>query len=94
MCFYWYSENQGCLNGGGQLRDEKNILSKELFEKVQKSYDSVIMKNPTDNEFLSKFYDKNPNGNHETELLENIKKKIHTSYRQIEKSSASLTIKW
>ena len=89
-CSYQFVEimacPSGCLNGGGQIRDEKNILSKELFSKVNDMYNSVPIKHPNDNEFLKKMY--------ENENEEILKKKVHTTYHEIEKLTTSMIIKW
>ncbi len=77
------------------MRDEKNILSKELFEKVQKSYKSVLIKSPSDNEFLNKFYEKASTiDENDAELHKHTRQLFHTSYQQIEKMHVSLAIKW
>ena len=82
-------ETLGCLNGGGQLREEKtNTLSKELFAKVEELYNSLPKRTPNENEFLRKFYEQNEKDN------DKLKKMFFTSYHEVEKFSNSLAIKW
>jgi iron only hydrogenase large subunit-like protein len=89
-CSYQFIEimacPSGCLNGGGQIRDEKSILSKQLFSKVNDMYNSVPIKLPDDNTFLKKVY--------ENENEEILKEKFHTTYHEIEKITTSMIIKW
>jgi hypothetical protein len=79
------------LNGGGQIRDQKtNTLSKELLEKVESVYNSVISQTPNENVFLKELY--------ETDWLKNdleiVKAQLYTSYHQVEKITNGLVIKW
>ena len=89
-CTYHFVEimacPSGCLNGGGQIRDEKNILSKELFSKVNEMYNLAPIKLPNDNKFLKNFY--------ENEYEEKYKKYFYTTYHEVEKLSTSMIIKW
>ena len=78
--------SSGCLNGGGQIRDEKNILSKELFSKVNEMYNTVEIKQPNENEYLKKIY--------ENENEDKLKKLFKTTYNEIEKLTTSMIIKW
>jgi iron only hydrogenase large subunit-like protein len=94
-CSYDYVEimacPSGCLNGGGQVRDEStNTLSKELLEKVESLYYSVQNKIPENNQFVHKLYDEWLN--HESQ--DEIKRNLHTTYHEVEKFTNGLTIKW
>lgn len=82
---------QGCLNGGGQIRDEKtDILSKELLEKVEGVYNSVRDKIPNENIFIKRLYE----SDWLKDDLEMIQKNLHTKYHEVEKISNGLAIKW
>ena len=84
-------EDKGCLNGGGQIRDERtNALSKELLDKVEKVYNSVQTKKPEENLFVKKLYEQDWLKND----LEIIKANLYTSYHQVEKITNGLAIKW
>ena len=94
-CNYDYVElmacPSGCLNGGGQIREEStNKLTKELFAKVESLYNSIRPCLPDENVLVKKLY--------ESEWLNNddvvIKKNLHTSYHEIEKFTNGLAIKW
>lgn len=79
------------MNGGGQIRDQKtNTLSKELLEKVESVYNSVINRTPNENVYLKELY--------ETDWLKNdleiVKAQLYTSYHQVEKITNGLAIKW
>ncbi len=90
-CYFIGNKFKGCLNGGGQIRDEKtNTLSKEMLDKVEQVYDSVKKQSPNDNIFVKNLY--------ETEWLkndaDNIKKNLHTNYHEVEKVTNGLAIRW
>jgi iron only hydrogenase large subunit-like protein len=95
-CQYHYVEimacPSGCLNGGGQIRDEKtNTLSKELLEKVEKVYNSVRMQTPqNENLFVKSLYESEWLNNQE----ESVRKNLHTNYHEVEKMTNGLAIKW
>lgn len=96
-CSYHYIEimacPSGCLNGGGQLRDDNtNTLSKELLDKVTYLYNSVPKMLPEENKFLKEFYDLINNESNSSQQL--LKKYFYTSYQEIKKLNNSLTIKW
>jgi iron only hydrogenase large subunit-like protein len=95
-CPYHYIEimacPSGCLNGGGQLRDDNtNTLSKELLDKVTNLYNSVPKMLPENNRFLKEFYDLINDESNSQELL---RKYFYTSYHEVKKLDNSLAIKW
>ncbi|CAF0716024.1 unnamed protein product [Brachionus calyciflorus] len=94
-CHYHYIEimacPSGCLNGGGQIRDEStNSLSKELFEKVENIYYSVKAQILRDNIFVKSLYESDWLNNDEI----NLKRNLHTTYHEVEKITNGLSIKW
>lgn len=97
-CPYQYVEIMacplGCLNGGGQIRDKMtNTLNKELFEKLDSLYNSVINHNADyraeTNSLIEKMYDEWLGKDAKA-----IDKHLHTSYNVIEKMNNNLMIKW
>jgi iron only hydrogenase large subunit-like protein len=97
-CNYHYVEimacPSGCLNGGGQLREESsNLLSKEILTKVKDVYSSVNNTIEDDKEMVqvyqSLYSDKWLNNN-----SENIEKYLKTSYHEIKKDNDNLNINW
>lgn len=93
-CHYDYVEimacPSGCLNGGGQLRDDStNSLSKQVLQQVESLYNSVKLQSPG-HSFVKSLY--------ESEWLassdESRQKHLYTSYREIEKNKSGLSIKW
>ena len=81
----------GCLNGGGQVRDENtNTLSQEVLNKVESLYKSVRKQRPGENMFVKNLYESEWLNNE----AESIRKNLHTTYREVEKANNGLTIKW
>ena len=81
----------GCLNGGGQLRDENTkTLSKEIFAKVEAIYNSVDIRVPEENKLVTDLYNKKWLAND----LSKISKYLYTSYHEIEKTNNGLLVKW
>ncbi len=78
---------KGCLNGGGQIRDENTRnLSKDLFDKVDKAYNSLRFEHPeTSNSLYSDWL---------TNDLTRINQNLYTQYHQVEKLNNALTVKW
>lgn len=94
-CQYHYVEimacPSGCLNGGGQIRDEQtNTLSKDLLERVEKVYNSVRNQAANENLFVKSLYEDEWLNNEASE----INKHLHTTYHQVEKITNGLSIKW
>jgi len=94
-CSYDYIEvmacPSGCLNGGGQIRDETtNTLSKNLLEQVETLYHSIRSQNLNENIFVKNLYELDWLKNE----TENVKKHLHTGYHVIEKNTNGLAIKW
>lgn len=95
LCQYQYIEimacPSGCLNGGGQLRDENTkTLSKELLAKVEAVYSSVESRQPEDSSLFKDLYYEKWLANDEAR----IKKHLHTSYHAVEKLNNGLAVKW
>jgi iron only hydrogenase large subunit-like protein len=99
MCPYDFVEVMacplGCLNGGGQIRDKQTqTLDKDLFQKVDLVYNSVVNTDPIFrlkiDDFINKLY--------QEEWLKRdpslIKKHLHTTYHEIPKIDSNLNIKW
>lgn len=94
-CPYQYVEimacPSGCLNGGGQIRDENTkSLSKELLSNVQIVYDSIHSKSMNQNKITSELYDKKwLDGDKQS-----IQKLLHTQYHKVENVENGLIVKW
>ena len=93
-CSYHYVEimacPSGCLNGGGQIRDtDSNLLTKELFNKVETIYNSLPIKLSSIRDIEQYYIEWLNDGDEDL-----IKKHLHTKYHQVEKLNNALTIKW
>ena len=93
-CSYHYVEimacPSGCLNGGGQIRDtDSNLLTKELFNKVETIYNSLPIKLSSISDIEQYYIEWLNDGDEDL-----IKKHLHTKYHQVEKLNNALTIKW
>ena len=84
----------GCLNGGGQIRDETtNSLSKDLFIKVDQLYNSVEKKYVHQSELVDKVFPQCDTSG--SEASEDPRAKyFYTSYHAVESTNNALTIKW
>lgn len=79
----------GCLNGGAQIRPEKNQQQKELTAELEEIY-KALPKSQPDNEEIKLIYDKFFDGTGSDKAQE----LLHTSYHAVEKMSTALNIKW
>lgn len=41
LCYYCVNIIVGCLNGGGQVRPDESVASKELLDRVEAIYSAV-----------------------------------------------------
>lgn len=93
-CQYHYVEvmacPSGCLNGGAQIRPEKNQHQRELTAELEQVYRSLPQSKP-DNEEVSLIYKQLLNGRGKGESVQQL---LHTSYHAVEKISTALNIKW
>lgn len=86
---YYFVNNLGCLNGGGQLRPVGDETAKEVLENVKTTYDLVSAREPWENPAVEKLY-LNWLGGKDSDIA---KKLLHTQYHEIEKLPTTLT-KW
>lgn len=79
----------GCLNGGAQIRPEKNQQQRELTAELEQIY-RLLPKSTPDNKENKEIYEKFFDGcsSEKTQEL------LHTSYHAVEKMSSALIIKW
>lgn len=79
----------GCLNGGAQIRPEKNQQQRELSAELEEVYRSLPKANPDSddvNAVYREFF-----GGKESEKVQQL---LHTTYHAVEKMSTALNIKW
>lgn len=79
----------GCLNGGAQIRPEKNQQQRELTAELEQIYRSLPQSQP-DNDDVKLIYDEFLNG----AGSEKAQELLHTSYHAVEKMATALNIKW
>lgn len=79
----------GCLNGGAQIRPQKNQQQRELTAELEALYKSLPKAEP-DNDDVKLVYDEFFNGPGSDE----VQQLLHTSYHAVEKMSTALNIKW
>ncbi|XP_065200810.1 cytosolic Fe-S cluster assembly factor narfl [Planococcus citri] len=80
----------GCINGSAQVRPSDGVTSKEMIEKLKKMYYelpkcSVQKSNETALQVCDKWIRNDD---------DKFKSMLHTSYHAVQKSAASLNIKW
>ena len=79
----------GCLNGGAQIRPEKNQQQRELTMELEELYRSLPHSTPENkevNEIYENFFEGKNSGK--------VQDLLHTSYHAVEKMSTALNIKW
>ena len=79
----------GCLNGGAQIRPEKNQQQRELTAELELIYRSLPKAEP-DNEDVKKVYEEFFDG----AASDKVQQLLHTSYHAVEKMTTALNIKW
>lgn len=79
----------GCLNGGAQIRPEKNKQQRELTAELEEMYRKLPKSQP-ENEDVKVIYEKFFNG----AASDKVQELLHTSYHAVEKMSTALNIKW
>ncbi|XP_060116890.1 cytosolic iron-sulfur assembly component 3 [Heteronotia binoei] len=80
----------GCLNGGGQLRADREA-GRDLLREVERLYESVEPEEPERNEEVSALY-RDWLGGPESERA---RRALHTQYHPVEKTNAAtFNIKW
>lgn len=78
----------GCLNGGAQIRPEKNQQQRELTVELEEMYRTLPKSHP-DNESTNVIYEfLNGAGSDKAH------QHLHTTYHAVEKMSTALNIKW
>lgn len=77
----------GCLNGGAQVKQVEFKPNREFINTLEKSYDELPKRSPTQSDHVNFLYDNWLNENNKNEYL-------FTSYREIKKNDQPLNIKW
>jgi len=80
----------GCLNGGGQLRQEGEESSSELLSRVETVYQSIPVRDPWNSDLVSQLY-VDWLGGVDSEAA---KERLHTRYRAVPKMTHALSLKW
>ena len=80
----------GCLNGGGQLRAGEGETAKELLTRLQDVYKQPASRDPRHSDFIATLYTDWLGG----EDSDKARAMLHTSYKEVEKMTNALTIKW
>ncbi|CAL4105050.1 unnamed protein product [Meganyctiphanes norvegica] len=80
----------GCLNGGAQLRPEFGTSAKELVAKLEEQYTSLPVVEPSSDPRISNIYSEWLGGAN-SEKANNM---LNTTYKEVEKSTNVLGIKW
>lgn len=79
----------GCLNGGAQIRPEKNQQQRELTAELEQIYRSLPKSTP-DNDEVKTIYEDFLDGRG----TEKVQEVLHTNYHAVEKMTTALNIKW
>lgn len=80
----------GCLNGGAQVSQDKQMKVKpnrEFINDLENTYNSLPKNSPTQNNIVNYLYDNWLNENNKNDYL-------FTTYRAIKKNDQPLSIKW
>ena len=80
----------GCLNGGAQSRPEEGVNPKDWVIQLEEIYRSMVKQWPSDNPAVPILCEEWLGG-HETDKASHI---LFTDYKEVEKMSNSLAIKW
>ncbi|NXL88009.1 NARFL factor, partial [Alectura lathami] len=92
-CPYHYVEvmacPSGCLNGGGQIKQEGEP-SKDWLQHVEKLYESLQPEVPEENRAVAELYEQWLGGAES----EKAGRALHTGYHAVEKPSTGFNIKW
>jgi len=80
----------GCLNGGAQLRPESGTSAKELVAQLEEQYTSLPVVEPSSDPRISNLYSEWLGGHGS----EKSNKMLQTVYKEVEKSTNVLGIKW
>jgi len=80
----------GCLNGGGQIKQQEGESSKELLKRVEDIYNEQILQNPEQDFRVKELYNLWFNGPFSADS----KTHLHTQYHGREKLTNPLAIKW
>ncbi|XP_069762904.1 cytosolic Fe-S cluster assembly factor narfl isoform X2 [Narcine bancroftii] len=80
----------GCLNGGGQIRAEESMSSKDVLQQVEELYTTVKVQTPEVNQSIKQLYKQWLGSTDCTKTL----KMLHTQYHAVEKLNSALNIKW
>jgi iron only hydrogenase large subunit-like protein len=85
----------GCLNGGGQIKDNGANQSRELLNEVTKIYEEVPKRTPDENPDVPEIYKLWLDGfMTDNDDIVKVRQFLHTEYHEVEKNVSSLTIKW
>ncbi|XP_044308547.1 cytosolic iron-sulfur assembly component 3 [Varanus komodoensis] len=79
----------GCLNGGGQIKAEGEP-AKDLLQRVEQLYESVLPENPETSRATAELYQQWLNG----PTSEQAREALHTRYHAVERIGTGLSIKW
>ncbi|EGC38890.1 hypothetical protein DICPUDRAFT_27887 [Dictyostelium purpureum] len=80
----------GCINGGGQIKQEGIKENKAFLLETEENYNQQIIRNPQDNPQVQEIYKNWLNGCFSHDAIT----KLHTQYHRIEKTTNALNIKW
>jgi iron only hydrogenase large subunit-like protein len=79
----------GCLNGGAQVRHDKDMTSRELIQNLEQLYTALPLSQP-DNETVKQIY-RSFFGGKDSDKAKSL---LHTTYHAVEKMNTALNIKW